>query len=152
MLILGIVTVSGCTSSLNQSEAAYTVTIQNMAFNPPTVYIQAGTTITWINKDSTSHHVVSDTGVFDSGNLNKGQSYNYTFYQAGNYSYHCSIHPSMTGTILVYPPMMMTSNNTTTMSNGTPVPYSPTPSNPSPSSPTPSTPTPSNPIGTGSGY
>lgn len=101
--------------------------------------------ITWINKDSTPHHVVSDTGLFDSGNLNKGQTYNYTFYQAGNYSYHCSIHPSMTGTIFVYPPLMTTSsnNNTTTMSNGTPVPYSPAPSNPT---------TPSNPESTGTGY
>ena len=58
-------------------------------------------TVMWINKDSVTHHVVSDTGVFDSGDLATGQSYNYTFNQTGSFPYHCSIHPSMTGTIVV---------------------------------------------------
>jgi plastocyanin len=97
VLVLGIVAVSGCTS--NQS--ANTVTIQNMAFNPSTLNVQVGTTVTWINKDNITHHVVSDSGVFDSGNLTNGMSYNYTFNQTGSFPYHCSIHPSMTGTIVV---------------------------------------------------
>ncbi len=96
-LILGVVAVSGCTSSQSNS----TVTIQNMAFNPSTLNVQVGTTVMWINKDSTTHHVVSDTGVFDSGDLATGKSYNYTFNQTGSFPYHCSIHPSMTGTIVV---------------------------------------------------
>ena len=96
-LVLGVVAVSGCTSSQSGS----TVTIQNMAFNPSTLNVQVGTTVMWINKDSVTHHVVSDTGVFDSGDLATGQSYNYTFNQTGSFPYHCSIHPSMTGTIVV---------------------------------------------------
>ncbi len=98
LVVLGVVAVSGCTS--NQS-AANTVTIQNMAFNPSTLNVQVGTKVMWINKDSVTHHVVSDTGVFDSGDLATGQSYNYTFNQTGSFPYHCSIHPSMTGTIVV---------------------------------------------------
>ena len=98
LMVLGVVAVSGCTS--NQS-AANTVTIQNMAFNPSTLNVQVGTTVTWINKDSVTHDVVSDTGLFTSGNLTNGMSYNYTFNQTGSFPYHCAIHPSMTGTIVV---------------------------------------------------
>ena len=54
-----------------------------------------------LTKITVTHDVVSDTGLFNSGNLNNGMSYNYTFNQTGVYPYHCSIHPSMTGTIVV---------------------------------------------------
>jgi len=77
------------------------VTIQNFAFSPATINVKAGTKVTWTNQDSTTHHVVSDTGAFDSGNLAQGQSYSFTFNKTGSYPYHCSIHPSMTGTIVV---------------------------------------------------
>ena len=116
--ILGIVAVSGCTSynnsttnnssmgnmGNNSSTSASTsniITIQNFAFSPATTTVKVGTKVTWTNQDSTTHHVVSDTGAFDSGNLNNGQSYSFTFTKAGSYPYHCSIHPSMTGTIIV---------------------------------------------------
>ena len=97
-LVLGVVAISGCTS---QNQIANTVTIQNMAFNPSTLNVKVGTTVTWINKDSTTHNVVSDSGLFESGDLTNGMSYNYTFNKAGSYPYHCSIHPSMTGTVVV---------------------------------------------------
>lgn len=102
--IVGVVGVSGCTSqnqTSNSSVGANSVAIQNMAFNPTTLTVPVGTTVTWKNLDSTSHHVVSDTGAFDSGVLSNGQSYSFTFNQAGSFPYHCSIHPSMTGTIVV---------------------------------------------------
>jgi plastocyanin len=99
-LVLGIVAVSGCTSQ-NQTASTNTVTIQNMAFSPTTLNVKVGTTVTWINKDSVTHDVVSDTGLFTSGNLTNGMSYNYTFNQTGSFPYHCAIHPSMTGTIVV---------------------------------------------------
>lgn len=111
LTILAAVVISGCTSTTN------TVTIQNMSFNPSTLNIQVGTTVTWINKDSTTHHVVSDTGVFDSGDLSTGMSYNYTFNQTGTFPYHCSIHPSMKGTIVVTTNAPSQSSNQTTTSN-----------------------------------
>jgi plastocyanin len=99
LLVLGAVAVSGCTS---KQPAANTVAIQNNAFVPSTLHVQVGTTVMWINKDPTSQDVVSDSRIFDSGNLANGQSYNYTFNITGSYRYHSSINPSMNGTIVVY--------------------------------------------------
>ena len=98
LLVMGVVVVSGCTS---KQSANNTVAIQNSAFSPVTLNVQVGTTVTWINKDPHPQDVVSDSGLFNSGNLTNGQSYNYTFNQNGSYPYHSSIHPSMDGTIVV---------------------------------------------------
>ncbi len=62
---------------------------------------KVGQTVTWVNKDSSAHTVTSLTGVFDSGNLNAGDSYSYTFTKAGIYQYLCSYHSWMKGTIMV---------------------------------------------------
>ena len=96
ILILGAVAVSGCTS-----QSSNTITIQNSSFNPSMLTITAGTTVTWVNKASGTMDVTSDSGLFSSGNLTNGMSYNYTFNQTGSFPYHCAIHPSMTGTIVV---------------------------------------------------
>jgi len=98
LLVFGVVVVSGCTSKQSVNN---TVAIQNSAFNPVTLNVQVGTTVTWINRDPHPQDVVSDSGLFTSGNLTNGQSYNYTFNQTGSYSYHSSIHKSMNGTIVV---------------------------------------------------
>ena len=102
LLVIGVVAASGCTST-NQStnQSVNTVVMQNMAYNPSTLNVKVGTTVTWVNKDTVTHDVVSDTGLFNSGNLTNGMSYNYTFNQTGTYPYYCTIHPSMTGTIVV---------------------------------------------------
>ena len=118
-LVLGVVAISGCTSQ-NQN-AANTVTIQNMAFNPSTLNVKVGTTVTWINKDSTTHNVVSDSGLFQSGDLTNGMSYNYTFNTSGSYPYHCSIHPTMTGTIVVSE--NGTNSSSSNSSGGSPIGY-----------------------------
>jgi plastocyanin len=102
LAVVAVVGVSGCTSqNQTSSMGANGVAIQNMAFNPTTLTVPVGTTVTWKNFDSTTHHIVSDTGVFQSSDLSNGQTFNFTFTKAGNYPYHCSIHPSMTGTIVV---------------------------------------------------
>lgn len=108
LLVVGVVGVSGCTSQ-NQT-SGNNITVQNMAFSPSTLNVKTGTTVTWINKDSTTHDIVSDSGLFNSGNLTNGMSFSYTFNQTGSFPYHCSIHPSMTGTIVV--------SNSTTASTG----------------------------------
>jgi plastocyanin len=80
------------------------ITIKNFAFSPATLAVNTGTTVTWTNKDSAPHIVVSDTGApqaFSSESLSDGASFIFTFTQAGTYPYHCSIHPSMKGTIMV---------------------------------------------------
>lgn len=76
--------------------------VQNYAFAPATLTVKEGTTITWTNGDSVVHTVTSDTGIFDSGDLAKGQTFSYTFTTAGTYPYHCTPHKAkMAGTIVV---------------------------------------------------
>lgn len=70
-------------------------------FTPPTLTVPAGTTVTWGNNDVTAHTVTSDTGLFNSNNLNSGNTFQVKFDNPGQYKYHCSIHSFMTGTIVV---------------------------------------------------
>ncbi|MGE5420210.1 MAG: cupredoxin family copper-binding protein [Chloroflexota bacterium] len=77
------------------------ILIQGSSFSPATITIQAGTKITWRNKDGMTHTVTSDSGIFDSGNLASNGSYSYTFATPGSYPYHCNLHAGMTGTVTV---------------------------------------------------
>jgi plastocyanin len=75
------------------------VTIQNFAFNPPSIEVSAGDTVRWTNLDSTEHTVNGHT--FGSGMIPKGQNYEFLFTEPGVYNYNCSIHPAMKGTVTV---------------------------------------------------
>lgn len=78
------------------------IDITDFKFNPMTLNIAKGTTVTWTQKDSVQHTVTATYGEnFDSGNLNQGQTFSYTFNQAGKVEYGCTNHPSMTGSITV---------------------------------------------------
>src|SRR5436190_23659837 len=81
------------------AEAA--LTIQGFAFSPNPLNIHPGTKVTATNKDGTNHTWTSDTGAWNSGSLSQNQSFSFTFNQAGTFTYHCSIHASMTGTVNV---------------------------------------------------
>ncbi len=90
------------TASTTSLPARVAVSIKNFAFNPASMSIKAGTKVTWTNNDSVSHTVTSDSGtLFDSSTLAPGQSFSFTFGSSGTYSYHCSIHPMMKGTVVV---------------------------------------------------
>ncbi|MHB8103056.1 MAG: cupredoxin domain-containing protein [Methanosarcina sp.] len=82
-----------------QNQQAYTVNIQNNAFNPSSLQVPAGSTVKWVNLDSVQHEPKGN--VFDSGPLNQNGVFEHTFNQAGTYNYACAIHPSMQGTITV---------------------------------------------------
>jgi plastocyanin len=75
------------------------VFIQGMAFNPQTITVTAGTTITWTNKDQVAHTVTSTTGLFDSGSINTNGTFTHTFTATGTFSYYCKIHTYMTGSV-----------------------------------------------------
>jgi len=75
--------------------------ISGFAFNPATIRIAKGTTVTWTQKDSTKHSATSDDGVFDSPLLSKGETYSRTFNEAGTFEYHCTPHSSMKGKVIV---------------------------------------------------
>lgn len=75
------------------------VSIENFSFNPQEIQVNVGTEVTFTNNDSTAHTVKSDS--FDSGNLNPKDTFKYTFSNPGTYNYYCSLHPSMTGKVIV---------------------------------------------------
>ncbi len=78
-----------------------TVTIQNFAFTPQMLEIKAGQKVIWKHNDAVTHRVVSLDNLFDSGEMNRGDEFSFVFNKAGEYNYHCVIHPSMTGKIIV---------------------------------------------------
>jgi len=80
---------------------AASVDASNFKFVPDSVEIAKGATVTWMNKDSAMHTIVADDGSFSSSYLTAGQTYSYTFTKAGTYIYHCGIHKTMAGTIIV---------------------------------------------------
>jgi large subunit ribosomal protein L27 len=73
----------------------------NSAFSPTTISVPAGTTVVWENVSSVAHTVTSDDQVFDSGPIATNDTFTFTFTQAGTFSYHCSVHPSMTARVIV---------------------------------------------------
>jgi plastocyanin len=77
------------------------VSIANFAFDPASLDIAAGTTVTWTNEDSAPHTATGDGGSFNSDRLDQGQSFSFTFDTPGTYNYFCEFHANMTGTINV---------------------------------------------------
>ena len=80
---------------------ANAVSIVNMSFSPATLTVPVGTNVTWTNNDNMTHTVTSDSSGFDSGDITMGSKYSRVFSVAGTYTYHCTIHPTMKGTIVV---------------------------------------------------
>jgi plastocyanin len=78
------------------------VTIANFTFLPVRLEIEAGTKVTWTNKDDVPHTVVSDDQkTFKSQALDTGDQFSFTFAQPGSYKYFCGVHPKMTAEIVV---------------------------------------------------
>ena len=77
------------------------VKVDNFSFSPQTITIARGTTVVWTNRDDIPHTVVSDDKVFKSKVLDTDEKFSFTFDQAGNFPYFCSIHPKMTGKVIV---------------------------------------------------
>jgi plastocyanin len=85
-----------------QSSAANTeVKIDNFNFGPATITIPVGATVTWTNRDDIPHTVVSTEGLFKSKVRDTDEQFSYTFSKAGTYPYYCSLHPKMTGQVVV---------------------------------------------------
>jgi amicyanin len=78
------------------------VSIDNFTFNPPTLTVKAGTTVTWTNRDDIPHGIAGADNAFTrSKALDTDDSYSFTFTTPGTYKYFCYVHPHMTGTIMV---------------------------------------------------
>src|SRR5215831_14367242 len=81
--------------------ATVEVKIDNFSFGPQSITVAVGTSVKWTNRDDIPHTVVSSEGVFKSRVLDTDETFSFTFSKAGSYPYFCSIHPKMTGTVLV---------------------------------------------------
>ena len=81
--------------------AAAAVAIGNFTFKAPIVTVKPGTTVTWTNGDDIPHTVVSKNGLFKSKVLDTGDRFSFTFAKPGQFGYFCSLHPHMTGTVIV---------------------------------------------------
>ncbi len=110
ILLLAVLLLAACggggdgdktTTPTTTTPSTNTVTIKNLSFKPDFITVPVGTTITWVNDDSVSHAVVSDTGVWDSNSMGKGDTFRFTFNQAGTFTYHCRPHAFMTGKVVV---------------------------------------------------
>ena len=82
-----------------------TVKIDNFAFDAETITVAPGATVTWINEDDAPHTVVADDGKsFRSKVLDTGDKFSFTFMTEGTWGYFCSVHPHMTGKVVVKAP------------------------------------------------
>ena len=85
---------------INANTSANTITIENFSFKPDVLNVKIGDIVIWRQDDSAVHTIVS-YNLFESPTLNRGDEFVYAFQTAGEYDYHCGIHPSMKGKIIV---------------------------------------------------
>jgi plastocyanin len=88
-------------ASRQEKPTAAEVKIDNFSFGPAELTVAVGTAVTWTNRDDIPHTVVSTDGVFKSKVLDTDEKFTFTFSKAGTYPYFCSIHPKMTGKVVV---------------------------------------------------
>jgi plastocyanin len=79
----------------------YYVVIEQMRFNPPTLTVQRGDRVEWVNKDLFAHTASATSKAFDSGSIAPNASWSFVAGQAGSYPYLCNFHPTMRGTLNV---------------------------------------------------
>lgn len=84
-----------------QTADAHDVAVDNFSFTPAQASVPAGTTVRWTNRDDVPHNIVSTERQFKSPVLDTGEQFSYRFDRPGAYKYFCSIHPRMTGQIVV---------------------------------------------------
>ena len=104
LLAFGLMTASYGRPAAGQpddSKDKHQVTIDNFSFMPATLTVPAGTTVTWVNRDDVPHTVASDDKKFRSQALDTDEKFSHTFSDAGTYAYYCSVHPKMTGKVIV---------------------------------------------------
>lgn len=95
-------TTAGAPDTTAAGEASGTqVVMKDLAFDPASVTIEVGESVTWENQDSVTHTITADNGEFTSGDIAPGSTFTFEFDQAGTYAYHCGLHPSMEATVVV---------------------------------------------------
>jgi len=87
--------------SAPQKPETMEVKIDNFSFGPATLTVPVGATVNWTNRDDIPHTVVSTDGLFKSKVLDTDEKFSFTFSKPGTFAYFCSIHPKMTGKVVV---------------------------------------------------
>lgn len=90
-------------SKVDASAGAHTIIIENMRFNPEALTVKRGARIVWINRDLFPHTATADAKTFDSGSIATSASWVYVARKPGHYSFGCTFHPTMKGTLTVEP-------------------------------------------------
>ena len=93
--------VPGDAVGASRSAASASVTIDNFTFTPQVLRVKVGTTVRWTNQDDIPHTVMSENAEFHSKALDTEDSFSFTAAKAGTYNYFCSLHPKMTGKLVV---------------------------------------------------
>jgi plastocyanin len=113
VLALRLVTLGALTAALLAMPwpvaADTTISIKNFAYGPSTIQVRLGEPVTWINDEEIMPHDVTSGSpgrggvgeIFASAIMAPGESFSWTFYDAGEYAYVCALHPSMTGVVIV---------------------------------------------------
>ena len=103
MMLLSAASPNSAANAQQVAPAMADVKIDNFSFGPATVTVAVGTTVTWTNRDDIPHTVVStdDPKAFKSKVMDTDEKFSYTFAKPGTYSYFCSVHPKMTGKVVV---------------------------------------------------
>ena len=97
----GSATLSAAASAKEEAASMMEVKIDNFSFGPTSLVVSVGTTVTWTNRDDMPHTVVSNDKVFKSKLLDTDEKFSFTFTKTGTYPYFCSLHPKMTGQVVV---------------------------------------------------
>ena len=104
-VVLGIAATGAKTlvAAAQQKPQSAEVKIDNFSFGPAAITVSSGSTVTWTNRDDIPHTVVSadDPKAFKSKVLDTDEKFSFTFTKPGTYAYFCSIHPKMTGKVIV---------------------------------------------------
>ena len=112
LLVLAILSLTGCSNNTSPTSPSPnpTVTISivagartltTTAYSPNPMTVANGTTVMWVNNDTSTHNSTADSGAFATGSIAPGASATATLRTAGTFVYHCTIHPGMVGTIVV---------------------------------------------------
>jgi plastocyanin len=101
ILVACALTMSVVADVARAAPPAAAVQIANFTFKAQVTTVKVGSTVTWTNADDIPHTVVSKDGLFKSKVLDTGDRFSFTFAKAGQFGYFCSLHPHMTGTIVV---------------------------------------------------
>jgi amicyanin len=102
LLLMAALLLAGPAAAPAQTENAQ-VEIRDQGFNARSVTVKAGTTVTWVNHDDDTHTVTSTVDAFRSPGLDPDETFSHTFTKPGTYEYYCTLHPLMTGKVVVTP-------------------------------------------------